>query len=353
MGNWVSTECDPSTGLITKTRGIEKPSLNGGATCGPSQTKEPCKVDCAMSDWSMPSECDTTGFRIRTRTIQYEPRHGGATCGPIQTKDSCKIDCVMNDWSNWSPCDVNFKTFRTRTIKTDPLYGGAPCGSLSEQTKCISGPSGPLILLQTTGLIQTSGQGVIPNIDFSVMRVELIGGGGAGGKFSYFPNGWWGFLVGGGGGGGAGAYRDIKINNYNEGLKGLTYYYQIGKGGNYINNTNGQDTIFNITNRIDIYIAYGGKNGNMNGGGIGGLGGDFGGGTNGNSASLNSMQYITSSVIGGKGASTIYGNGGYNSDGTGAGSGGSGHGKMVSNGIITDIYGRNGASGGIIISYYK
>jgi hypothetical protein len=451
MGNWVSTECDPSTGLITKTRGIEKPSLNGGATCGPSQTKEPCKVDCVMNEWSMPGECNIN-FRTRTRTIKYEPRHGGATCGPttitipcnkvdckmsqwtdgacdsltglkmrtrtietqpfdgglpcgttityepcancklsqwtnwsdcnsttglrkrtrtIETQpfnggkiceeteqiEKCAVNCKMSQWSDWSNCDPNIgNKGRSRYIEIHPLNGGLECGELFQIEDC---------LVSSTGLIQLwSGIGIVPDFDFSIMKIEIIGGGGAGGYGSYI----YGPPYQGGGGGGAGEYKVIEIHNDNLNdkifwdtepftLKGLRYTWNLGTGGRTFYNDGG-DTIFNLNNKT--YIARGGKNGgdvflSDGKGGLGAIGED--GGISGNNGFDGSSG--SNFAEGGKGADSPYGTGGICSldstiaNGKGAGSGGAGVGYILNNGEIAESSFGDGAPGGIIISYIK
>lgn len=277
----------------------------------------------------------------------------------------------MKDWpSTWSPCNPNTGMItKTRETEKPPLNGGATCGPTITNVPCINGPSGPLILLQTTGLIQKSGQGVIPNINFSIMRIEIIGGGGRGGDSTSVCNSYidplskknvFSCTYSSGGGGGAGAYRDIRINNQN--LTNLTYTYEIGAGGTYLKN--GQNTNF-ILNGI-TYTANGGSNGSNSitlfggAGGRGGISTDSDGmnGNNGLNGSFVSQStlYTTNNTLppgSSNGANTIYGSGGIvgQENGIGAGSGGAGSGFLIYNKDQQRPKGF-GAPGGIIISYY-
>ena len=64
--------------------------LNGGVTCGPTRTVEPCPVDCVLGEWSMWSVCDLDlDTYVRTKTRSISPLNRGVTRGPRKTIDPC------------------------------------------------------------------------------------------------------------------------------------------------------------------------------------------------------------------------------------------------------------------------
>jgi hypothetical protein len=347
---WHLFSCDKSNGVRSRVARVVSRELNGGSPCPTEIMTTDCPVDCEMGIWNYETSCiPSTGEITKSRTINVTPKKGGATCGPTRIADPCKVDCVMGVWSPWAGC-VNNTTFRTRQINIYPKNGvdennefktGATCSPTNQIEKCIDGPK---ILINTTGLIQTSGQNFVPNINFSIMRIEILGGGGMGGVSASWADSRERPVLAGGGGGGAGAYKDIRL--VNNGLNDLIYTYNIGG-----------DTTFNFNNKT--YIALSGQNGQNAGylyAGSGGLGGKIQSiednviGTNGNNGGAGGSGLYNGG--GGQGGATIFGTGGFDANNfrnaRSPGSGGAGGSKADR----FTYHPGAGAPGGIIISYY-
>jgi hypothetical protein len=133
-------------GVQTRTRTV----LSGGTETCPLHTEtrpcntEPCPIDCILSDWSNPSECDQPcggGQSIQTRTILQFPNSTGKSCltvagdglGLIKTAPCNDHICDgseprLSEWSEWSECKAgcgnNEIQTRTRTIIDAATYKG-------------------------------------------------------------------------------------------------------------------------------------------------------------------------------------------------------------------------------------
>lgn len=148
--NTCSEEC--GTGTMKRSRAIVKNSAHGGKPCGSlveteECNKQPCPVDCKVSEWNVWTACDKecgTGKQSRSRTVTTPAAYGGEECPVLGEEEECNrnpcpVDCVVSDWTQWSQCDKNCgggEQRRTRKVLTQSAYGGKQCPVLEETKTC-------------------------------------------------------------------------------------------------------------------------------------------------------------------------------------------------------------------------
>lgn len=154
------SECDCTTQTQTRTRTVVKPGTDSTKTHILKETRQclslsNCKVDCQVSDFSDPSECnssckvsDVDPQQHRSRSIIQFPQNGGAPCPDLVVYNSCDtlpcpISCQVSEFGEWSSCDKDcgggIRT-RSRTITQQPANGGQGCPPLTEQEQCNTQP---------------------------------------------------------------------------------------------------------------------------------------------------------------------------------------------------------------------
>lgn len=117
------------------------PALVETEPCG----RDPCPVDCVISNYSAPSECTqpcgTTGTQVRTATVLVDPLHGGVGCPETRVEEPCNLvacrdqDCQMGNFTEWSACAVNGTRTRVQEIEHEASdASGTVCPSLAART---------------------------------------------------------------------------------------------------------------------------------------------------------------------------------------------------------------------------
>jgi hypothetical protein len=126
VSDWISEECDPLSGSITKKRIVVSEAENGGKECPPLEERieEACKRDCQVSEWQT-GECDRrTGTQTKTRNIIRGPLKGGKQCPVLEQQIECARNCQYKD--EVRTCnDGNLSI--TREITVSDRMGGNPC----------------------------------------------------------------------------------------------------------------------------------------------------------------------------------------------------------------------------------
>jgi hypothetical protein len=146
-------------GVQTRSRSVKVNASGGGMPCGALDaqrpcTKNPCAIDCVMTQWSTFSECSKscgTGNKQRTRSIDPQHVHNPIT-SPCPKKTDilecnaapCPIDCIPMPWGSWTTCDNANKCgtgqqTRTRAIASYPVFGGKACESTEASRTCSLG----------------------------------------------------------------------------------------------------------------------------------------------------------------------------------------------------------------------
>jgi len=214
VSDWISEECDPISGVLTRKRVILLEAENGGKECPPLQEefKESCKRDCRVGEWKE-GECDRTkGTKTFTREIIAGPIKGGIQC-PVLTKEiectrdcqygeekrdcingdliktrqiyvsdrlggnpcpksrivelnACEKDCVLNQWGNWNENRQTGIKTRTRTVQVEAQNGGSCDYNLVETElgpkDCETGPWSDWICDRVNGQMKKTRQMIKP-----------------------------------------------------------------------------------------------------------------------------------------------------------------------------------------------
>lgn len=152
---WSDATVTCGTGCTQRrSREVERPVQYGGKPC-PALTEQrecpktppACPIHCAVTPWSVWSECDQTcenGIQSRGRDVTVHAQYGGEPCPALhETKPCnngpCPLNCVVSHWYEWSQCTsscgVGYHT-RLREVQQHPEHGGYLCPSLSEIRQC-------------------------------------------------------------------------------------------------------------------------------------------------------------------------------------------------------------------------
>ncbi|RHY19959.1 hypothetical protein DYB25_006290 [Aphanomyces astaci] len=146
------SECNPVTGLHTRTRDIPldsnfiqlKSALKAN-NC-PLTDTQPCDLDCKVSEWNDNGTCDlSTGTRKLTRHVVQKAVNCGKPCNSLdhdtnlESTETCPVHCQLSDWGPYFCDKVSGVSTSTRTIVRQPLNGGNTCGDLQRTKDC--GPS--------------------------------------------------------------------------------------------------------------------------------------------------------------------------------------------------------------------
>lgn len=145
VGGWSIHACSATCatmngrpGIQLMTRKVITEKNKYGAACPPLQTervcaREPCPVDCVMSDWGGWSSCTADcggGSMVRTRSASVPAAFGGEPCPEDEEAQSCNTfacdqDCVLDDWSPWEPCSKSCQVL----LPSSPLGAMSPPGN--------------------------------------------------------------------------------------------------------------------------------------------------------------------------------------------------------------------------------
>jgi len=124
LGEWTSwSECSEACGegIKERTRAESQPAEHGGEQCEGDLiktepcTKDPCAVDCDITDWVEVVSCSLScggGLRQEERTINQQALFGGEDCPADLVRDlpcniePCPVDCVMSAWEQKDGCSV-------------------------------------------------------------------------------------------------------------------------------------------------------------------------------------------------------------------------------------------------------
>merc|ERR1712217_611200 len=140
-------------------RSIKSQARRGGIACpAPGQlvretqcNKDPCPIDCKVTDWARDGECSKSceGGEVRqTRQILHASGNGGLTCPKdmvrvvaCNTHPCGGIDCGLSDWVNEKGCSLTCGTGvqkQYRSVKQHAKFGGLSCKNypLTRQVVC-------------------------------------------------------------------------------------------------------------------------------------------------------------------------------------------------------------------------
>jgi len=135
---WSSFQCDPETGLKTRTRSVVSEAAFGGAPCTQSLVDtQPCDPqDCVTKT----SECDPDTL-LMTRTIKTPAGVGGKPCPDVLVSSCAPVDCKATNWVKVSVFSTSglFYHKDTRTVIKKEAFGGKSCSleRTLQYTKCV------------------------------------------------------------------------------------------------------------------------------------------------------------------------------------------------------------------------
>jgi hypothetical protein len=139
VGAWRTwSECDSTTGEMTRTRIITQAPQYNGALCPPLAKQRACAVDCKLSGWSGWSACSQhRGKMVRSRSPIFATQNGGLKCGLVVDEIGCDVNCAVSEWSPWSPCDKKRGVQqRSRKVTLMNKNNGNHCPVLTDYTDC-------------------------------------------------------------------------------------------------------------------------------------------------------------------------------------------------------------------------
>ncbi|KAL8453703.1 hypothetical protein Emag_001748 [Eimeria magna] len=154
---WTSWgECIGECGIghQVRTRRILSEARFGGEPCQLTEEtadcflEKPCVEDCIVGSWGEWGPCSATcggGYKQRQREIQKPPVNGGASCDALEEFAPCAefscfgSDCEVSDWGDWGPCSKECGGgvhSRERQVVSPRLGNGKDCPELQQRRGC-------------------------------------------------------------------------------------------------------------------------------------------------------------------------------------------------------------------------
>ena len=149
---WTPCSLSCAGGTQSRSRSVVDHAHFGGRACPFLADRRGCNtggcpLDCAVSTWSVPSDCSQScaeGSQLRTRVVLRAAAMGGREC-PALTESAqcntapCPMDCTVSQWSTWSVCSKSCgggTQVRSRQALRHAMHDGFTCPTLLQTTTC-------------------------------------------------------------------------------------------------------------------------------------------------------------------------------------------------------------------------
>ncbi|ETW07601.1 hypothetical protein H310_02077 [Aphanomyces invadans] len=139
-GEWSPWSPPDDKCVCHSTRDQLTPAINGGP-CILKQFDPSCVQNCEVGSWNATGKCHVAGpragYRRLTRSVLARPCNGGASCGATESWEPCDVHCAMGNWSSFGQCDLETQTQTAeRTILHTNFGNGKSCGATVKTRPC-------------------------------------------------------------------------------------------------------------------------------------------------------------------------------------------------------------------------